>query len=481
MSSSVGPNPNLARQEAARKFLFGRIDYERARNVPYREQQFKLARMRELLDRLGNPHLSTPAIHVAGTKGKGSTAAMLGRVLSRSGYRTGIFTSPHLVRVEERIAVDGQPCSADELVELVERLRPAVEAMDKAAGASDPSDDGPTYFEVVTAMAMLHFAQRKADAAILEVGMGGRLDSTNVCRPVVSVITSISFDHTEQLGDTLESIAGEKAGILKPGIPVVSGVLDPGPQRVIRETCRQQGCRLVELGVDFDVEYDPPLGLERAPAMAKIDFQHSRAGSEHWLNDVSLSLLGRHQAANAAVALAVVAELREAGWKIPEAAVREALADLEWPARVEVIARRPAVVLDTAHNLASIEALIRVLDESFLVSRRLLLFATTYDKDFRGMLSRLSASFDQVILTRYLTNPRAVPPEELAAVAAELTGRPCPACETPAEAWERVGTLAQPTDLICVTGSFFIAGEVRHLIRTGREVGPQDKGPSAAR
>ena len=480
MSSSAGPNPNVARQEAARTFLFGRIDYERARNVPYGEQKFKLDRMRQLLDRLGNPHQAMPVIHVAGTKGKGSTAAMLGGILSAAGYRTGVFTSPHLDRVEERIMVDGQSCSADEFVDLVDRLRPAVDAMDKQAQACDPPDDGLTYFEMVTAMAGLHFAQRQADAAVLEVGLGGRLDSTNVCRPVVSVITSISFDHTEQLGNTLESIAREKAGILKPAVPVVSGVSDPGPRKVIREICGEQGCRLVELGVDFDVDYDPPRRLELAPSMGKIDFRRRGEGAKRRLSDVSLSLLGRHQAANAAVALAVVDELRRTGWNVPEEAIRAALADLEWPARVEVIARRPAVVLDTAHNLASIDALIRVLDESFQPARRLLLFATTLDKDFRGMLSRLAPKFDHVTLTRYMTNPRAVPPEELAAVAAELTGQPCQACATPAEAWRQVRALAGSDDLICATGSFFIAGELRHLIRTGREIGSRDGGPPTA-
>ena len=469
MSSPASLDLDLARREAARRFLYGRIDYERVCDVPYWERSFKLGRMRELLDRLGSPHQAMPIVHVAGTKGKGSTAAMLGAVLSACGYRTGVFTSPHLDRLEERIAVDGQPCSAAELVELVERLSPAVEAMDKAASQWDPPEDGPTYFELVTAMAMLHFARRKVEAAVLEVGLGGRLDSTNVCRPLVSVITSISFDHTRQLGNTLESIAREKAGIVKPGVPVVSGVLDSGPRQVIREICRREGCRLVELGVDFDFDYHPPRRLELAPATGKIDFWHKGQGKEHEFRDVSLSLLGHHQAANAAVALAVLAELRQTGWKVPERAIRVGLAKLEWPARVELVARRPAIVLDSAHNPASIDALTRVLDESFSAPRRLLVFATTHDKDVRGMLSRLLAKFDHVILTRYLNNPRAVPPEELAAAAAELTGRQCRVCRAPADAWEQVGTLAKPEDLICVTGSFFIAAEIRHLIRAGLE------------
>jgi len=465
MSSPPSLDPDLPRRKAAQRFLFGRIDYERARTMPYRSRTFKLDRMRELLDRLGNPQRALPAVHVAGTKGKGSTAAMIGAVLRASGYRTGVFTSPHLDRLEERLAVDGQPCTEAELVALVEQLVAPVRAMDEAAGRRSPPEDGPTYFEVVTAMAMLHFARRKVDLAVLEVGLGGRLDSTNVCRPLVSAITSISLDHTRQLGDTLESIAGEKAGIIKPGVPVVSGVTDPGPREVIREACRRLGSRLVELGVDFDVDYRPPLRLDRAPAMASIDFRQTTPGAETECRGVSVSLPGRHQAANAAVALAALAEVRRSGRTIPDEAIRAGLQDLDWPCRVEVVARRPAVVLDSAHNVASIDALARVLDESFCARRRLLVFATTQEKDARGMLSRLVGPFDEVFLTRYLNNPRSVPPEELGALVGELTGRQPHLCETPARAWEQARRAAAPDDLICATGSFFLAAEVRALIR----------------
>ena len=458
-----GIDQNIAQREAALRFLDHRIDYERALSVPYRVQVFKLDRMQELMDRLGNPQQGLSIVHVAGTKGKGSTTAMLGAVLSAAGYRSGVFTSPHLYRLEERIAVEGRPCSSAELVELVDRLMPAVEAMDKAA-ARDPAESGPTYFEITTAMALLHFARHKVQATVLEVGMGGRLDSTNVCRPLVSVITSISFDHTRQLGNTLESIAREKAGIVKPSIPVVSGVVDPAPREVIRQVCRQQGCRLSELGTDFDFTYHPPRGLELAPAMGRLDFRYRAPGREFGYRDLPLRLLGSHQAANAAVALAALVELEQAGWKVPEAAARTGLAEVVWPVRIELLARRPAVVVDAAHNVASIDALLRVLDESFSVRRRLLVFATTREKDVRGMLERLLKRFDEVILTRYLDNPRAVPPDELAAAAAELTGRRYRVCAAPAEAWDEVRSLAGPDDLICVTGSFFLAAEMREQI-----------------
>ncbi len=494
----------------------------------------KLDRMRELLGRLGNPHAAVPIVHVAGTKGKGSTSAMIAAVLSAAGYRTGLFTSPHLDRVEERIAIDGRPCSGDDLADLVERIRPAVEAMDQAAisplpqaregpgvraagqsgvrgqgsGVRDveapnlqiskspnqqcphPSplpkgegtaQHGPTYFEIVTAMAFDHFRRRGVDAAVLEVGLGGRLDSTNVCSPCVTIITNISFDHTKQLGDTLAAIAAEKAGIIKPGVPIISGVDTDEPRGVIRRIARQNGCWLVELGVDFHFDYHPPHHLEQAASPPRFDFTYVKpqpvvartsATTGCGFTSVEINLLGRHQAANAAVALAAVEELRRSGWTIPEAAIRRGLAEVAWPARVEVVARRPTVVLDAAHNVASIAALVEVLDESFSANRRLLVFATTQEKDHHGMLQRLLGHFDHVIFTRYSKNPRSVPPQELLELAREVS--PLPLGEgpgvraaqmeiaaTPAEAWDAVRRMATPNDLICITGSFFLASEMR--------------------
>jgi dihydrofolate synthase / folylpolyglutamate synthase len=466
-------------------FLMDRIDYERTQSMPCSEEAMKLDRMRELLHRLGNPQQGMPIIHVAGTKGKGSTAAMTAAVLSAAGYRTGLFTSPHLDRVEERMAIDGQPCSAEEFAELIALVRPAVEALDRAAAQNDPPEHGPTYFEIITAAALCHFARRRVDAAVLEVGLGGRLDSTNVCTPAVSIITSISFDHTKQLGETLAAIAAEKAGIIKPGVPVVSGVDTEEPREVIRRIARQNGCRLVELGVDFSFDYHPPRHLERGPSPAQFDFIKARPvvapDGATTGRACMLGLVGRHQAANAALTLAAVEELRRSGWTIPEAAIRQGLAEVVWPARVEVVVRRPTVVLDAAHNVASIAALVEVLAESFSARRRLLVFAATQEKDVRGMLERLLGQFDNVIFTRYLENPRGVAPEELQALAESLSPLPTnlrsvPGEEpgpravhveiapTPAEAWDAIHRLAGPDDLVCITGSFFIAAEMRRQL-----------------
>ena len=460
--ATTTPNQSVdARRQAVLQFLYQRIDYERALAVPYGTQGFRLERMRELLDRLGSPQEGMPIVHVAGTKGKGSTTVMIAAALTAAGYRTGAFTSPHLHRVEERFALDGSPCSAEELVALVEHVAPVVLAMDRAAAERGAEDSGPTYFEITTALALLHFAWRKANAAVLEVGMGGRLDSTNVCQPLVAVITSISFDHTRQLGNTLKAIAGEKAGIIKPGVPVVSGVLDAEPREVIRQVCRDRGCRLAELGVDFDYQYYPPQGLETAALPGRVDFRYPAWKGQFSLRDIVLALAGRHQAANAAVAIAVLAELSRTGWDIPERAIREGLAGVTWPARAEVLSRRPVIIVDATHNLASVDALIRLLHDSFSVRRRLLVFATTQDKDVRGMLHCILGQFDHIVFTRYLNNPRSVPPEELNRIAEQLTGRRYQVCSQPAEAWDAVRLLAAPDDLICVTGSFFIAAEMR--------------------
>ena len=449
-------------RRAAVDFLYGRIDYERALSVPYRTQEFKLGRMRRLLSLIGNPEQGMNIVHVAGTKGKGSTASLLSGVLVAAGFQVGLFTSPHLNRVEQRMAIDGHPCTAGELVELVEQLRPVVATMDREtalenAKTGDDRDTGPTYFEITTAMGLLHFARRGVDVAVLEVGLGGRLDSTNVCRPMVSVITSISLDHTRQLGDNLAAIAREKAGIVKPGVPVVSGVTDAEPRDVIREVCRRQNATLVEMDRDFSFRYLSPNGRQDRG----LDYT-SEAYRYHGLR---LGLIGRHQASNAAVALAVIDRLRQRGWKIPDDAVREGLAKTRCPGRVEVLGRRPLVVVDTAHNRASVEALLESLDEFHKGGRRLLLFATTQEKDIEGMLAALRGRFNRVIFTQYQENPRGVCPEDLAGLWAKIGGEPCDIRQSPADAWQAALRWAAADDLICVAGSFYIVSELRPRIK----------------
>ncbi|MCE9607446.1 MAG: bifunctional folylpolyglutamate synthase/dihydrofolate synthase [Planctomycetia bacterium] len=470
------PPADDARRRAL-DYLLSRIDYERSVAVPYGEPQYRLDRMHDLLERLGRPDRKFPIVHVAGTKGKGSTSAFVAAALTACGISCGLFTSPHLERLEERLAVDGEPCTGDELAALVERVRPTVAAMDAELLGRSPPESGPTYFELTTALALLHFAARNVAAAVLEVGMGGRLDSTNVCQSTISVITSISYDHTKQLGDTLAEIAWEKAGIIKPGVPVVSSVMAPEASVVVERTAAERGCRLLQLGREFDFVYHAPHHLEAAPAASAIDFEmHEfprRTGgtASKQLGQVEFGLAGKHQAANCATALAVLEELRRLGWSLPEREVRRGLRELRWPARVEVIAREPCVVLDAAHNTASIQALLETLDECFTARRRILLFATTLEKDVGGMLRLLLPKFDHVVLTRYLQNVRGVPVAELQSLAEQIPCRNWQIAQDPTEAWSLIQALEpRADDLICIAGSFFIAAQMRKVIEASTAV-----------
>lgn len=434
--------------DEALAFWYGRINYEQRQPAA---GDFKLDRIRALLRRLGNPQDRLRIVHVAGSKGKGSTAAMLAAVLRRAGYRSGLFTSPHLVHVEERIQVDGSPISADELSALLDDVRRVVE--------TDRLE--PTFFEVATAVGFLQFARRRVEAAVVEVGLGGRLDSTNVCRPVVSLITSISHDHTKLLGSQLASIAAEKAGIVKPGRPVVSGTTVPEARTVIERVCRELGAPLRQLGVDFRYHYQP--GRVTADRTQQARVRVEIAAPPHAWPAFDLALLGEHQAANAAVAVACVEVLRQEGWHVPETAVAEGLANVTWPARLEVVGRRPLLVLDCAHNVASAEALVRTLETSFPPARRWLVFAGSSDKDLAGMFRVLAPHFAHAFLCGYASSPRSVPPERLAGLARQA-GLACSAYPSVSAALDAAVRQAAADDLVCVTGSVFLAGEARPLL-----------------
>lgn len=444
-----------SRRDAAERWLLDRINFEQTLLALYNERQLKLDRMRTLLVRLGQPDVAIKIVHVAGTKGKGSTSAMIAAILTAAGFRTGVFSSPHLERIEERFAVDGVPCSADELVSLVDQLRPIVAGMEAEAAVAGDPQGGPTYFECTTAIALLLFAARGVDAAVLEVGLGGRLDSTNVCLPVVSVITSISFDHMQQLGRTLAAIAGEKAGIIKPGVPVVTGVTQTEPLEVIEAIAHERGCRLIH------------------------------ADSSAVPDDLQLAMPGEHQRFNAAVALATIEELRQQGWCISNAAAREGLTRAHLPGRVEVFPGQPTVVLDTAHNPASARALAEAISEMPRRGRRTLILAVSHDKDIAGIIRELTPAFDRIVATGYQKNPRAVPAGSLAELVraelvrpqdGELRAGRVEICATPRDAWESVCRSAEPDELVCVAGSFYLAAELRPVIVSNAR---QDAGVTA--
>jgi dihydrofolate synthase/folylpolyglutamate synthase len=451
--------------DEALRFWFGRVNYEQRAPLP---AELKLDRMRALLEMLGNPQDMLRIVHVAGSKGKGSVAAMLAAVLGRAGYRTGLFTSPHLCTTEERIQVDGEPISQSELAALMSDVRCCVESMDRRRPAEAV---GVTFFEIATALGFLHFARRRVGVAVVEVGLGGRFDSTNVCRPMAAVITSISHDHVQQLGNTLASIAGEKAGILKPRRPAISGARAPEARAVIEEVARRRRAPLRQLGVGFHYRHTPGLVTadRQRPARVKVTTER-----QAW-PELELGLLGEHQAANAAVAVATVETLRNEGLHIPDAAVASGLAGVRWPARLEVVGFRPLVILDCAHNVASAQAVVNTLLASFPAAsptngagnglgaggRRLLVFAGSSDKDLAGMFQVLAPHFAQVYLTRYGNKTRSATPEELLDLWRRTSDHPAMAFATAAEAWQAARAAAGPDDLICVTGSVFLAGELR--------------------
>jgi dihydrofolate synthase / folylpolyglutamate synthase len=453
--------------EQAIAFWFGRVNYELTSPKP---SDLKLDRMRALLERLGNPQESVRIVHIAGSKGKGSTAAMVASVLRQAGYRTGLFTSPHLVEVEERIQIDDRPISRGELAGLTAEVAEVVGEMDAEA----PEAAAVTFFEVATALGFLYFARGGVDIAVVEVGLGGRFDSTNVCDPLLSIITSISYDHTQQLGNTLARIAMEKAGIVKPGRPALSGVRGPEARAVIEAICRERGAPLRQVDADFQYVHEPGRIGEREERLPRVQVT---TADRSW-PALEIGLLGEHQAANAALAVVAVEELREQGLAISDTAVGQGLARVRWPARLEILSRRPLVILDCAHNLASVQALVDTLQASCpqwtTAGKRLLIFAGNRDKDLAGMLSILAPHFTHVFATHFSNNPRCVPPAQIA----ELVpgSLPCTQSSTSAEAWRQARAAAGAGDLICATGSVFLAGELRPVIVA--DLGVQGRKPA---
>jgi dihydrofolate synthase/folylpolyglutamate synthase len=446
-------------------YLFSRLNYEWV-GMPRIPAELRLGRMRRLLGRLGDPHLGLRIIHVAGTKGKGSTAAMMASSLTAAGVRTGLYSSPHLHRLEERYRIDGRSISPVELAELVGEVRTVVEQLE----IDDPHHRhrGSTFFEITTAMGLLYFARRKTQAVVLEVGMGGRLDSTNVVHPVLSMITSIAFDHTRQLGNTLGLIATEKAGILKRSRPAVSGVCEDEPRQAIRRVASQRRCPLRELGIDFQFQVmAPSQPLSRPTAAAVL--------VETWRTDwgtMVLPLLGAHQAHNAALALAgldLLAEV-EPSLHVGREAVLRGFASLCWPARVEVLGESPWLVIDGAHNVASAMALAETLRMCFPATPRTLVFGTTRDKDLHGQLKVLLPFFDTLIATRYVENPRSVPPQDIATAIGAIDGRNAHVTFDPEEALGLARQLTTQNALLCVTGSLFLAAEARAIVLGHRSI-----------
>ncbi|MCX5890823.1 MAG: bifunctional folylpolyglutamate synthase/dihydrofolate synthase [Deltaproteobacteria bacterium] len=402
--------------------------------------KFGLSSTLDLLARLGLPYQEGRYIHIAGTNGKGSVAAMLSAVLHRAGYPVGLYTSPHLVSMRERFRLRDREISEDGLLQLINRVRSVVDA-------AEP----PTFFEFVTAMAILYFLEEKADPIILETGMGGRLDATNIVQPVVSVITNISRDHQDYLGRGLLAIAGEKAGIIKAGAPLVTYATQKSVLALLRLTCRELGTPLYQGGVDFK-------------AQGRSGGQLNYHGLEKDLPGLSLSLIGGHQYRNAALALAVLEILAGRGFTITEAAIREGLQQTRWPGRLEQVSQNPCILLDGAHNPAAALILAQALKKNRGNGRLLLVMGIMADKEVDTILARLLPLAQTVIFTQpqYF---RAASPADLARRAAPFN---LEIIQVPRvrEAIQRAQSLARPEDRIVITGSLFTVGEAKEYFQS---------------
>ena len=393
-----------------------------------------LERIRRLLGRLGNPQEKLKFVHIAGSNGKGSTAAMLASVLTAAGLKTGLYTSPHLWRFHERFQVDGVPIPGEELVEIAAQVLAAAE--------------DETEFELMTAIGMVHFLRSKCDIVVLETGLGGRLDSTNIIpSPEAAVITHIGLEHTELLGDTLDKIAAEKAGIIKEGCSVVLYEQGFGLYGLFEEICRFRYSRLALAGSPVVLSS----GLEGQT------FTYRGSGPYH------IALLGEHQISNAAVVLETVKVLRQRGWEISEAALVRGLEEARWPGRLELAWNSPNVILDGGHNPQCMEALARSLRGLYPEKKLLFLTGVLADKDYPAMMGEL-LPLAKEFFTITPDSPRAMSAQELADYLRGRGGRAAP-CGTVREALDQALAAAEPQDVVCVTGSLYMIGEVRHLLR----------------
>jgi len=427
--------------QQALDYINSYTDYEKI-GMPHDPAFYDLRRVDELLAYLDNPHRKAVSVHITGTNGKGSVAAMVASALTACGYTTGLYTSPHLHTWRERIRVDGELISEEELARLVERLKPEVEAVNERATYGKL-----TTFEFLTALAFAYFGQKGVKFQVLEVGLGGKFDATSVITPLVCIITPISFDHMDVLGNSLAEIAAEKCGIIKPGSTVVISPQPDEAAAVIRETCQWCGAHLLTVGKDVTWE---GLGFD-------LDRQLFRVQGRRGSYGLSIPLLGQHQLDNAAAAVAALEVLADKGFNIPRESVTKGLKLVSWPGRFQILSRRPLLVVDGAHNIGAARQLKQSIEQYFDFDRAILVIGTSFDKDIASIVSELFPLFDKVIVTRS-RHPRAMAPAPLAAEFARH-GVKAQIAEDVPSALSQALALAGDRDLVCVAGSLFVVGE----------------------
>lgn len=431
------------------RYLLEQTDLERARAVKYDQDTFKLDRMAKLLESLGNPEHSVRTAHVAGTVGKGSTVAMISSILQHADFTVGTYTSPHLTDIRERIAINGH---------MIEKSAFTATAAQICKTAEKQTPDA-TYFELLTAMGLQYFAEQAVDIAVVETGLGGRLDATNLTRPDITLLTLIDYDHMHLLGNDLESIAAEKAGIMKPGVPVISVPQDPAVEAVLRAKAEEIGTTIRFIGKEIEFSSRFCVSDDLGP--------HTRicliTGRSQYMH-LPVPLPGAHQANNCALALAAIDAIAGETETVDESIVYRGLADTTIPGRMERVWQKPAILADGAHNPASLECLMRTVGAHIPNDSMICIFGCCQDKDIDGLLDKVALGGDKIIFTKASNQPRAAEPEELAKRFAERHNRVCQVEPQLSAALETAAQAASRDDLICITGSFYLVGEAkRHL------------------
>ena len=424
--------------QEALDWLYSFIDYGVKRSYRYSPEVFDLSRVTTLLASLGDPQSQFPSIHVAGTKGKGSTGAMIESCLRAAGFATGLYSSPHLIDFTERLQINREAITESGLIELVERLKPHVDAVPEIS----------TY-ELVTALAFMYFADRPVDCAVIEVGLGGRLDATNVISPLVSVITSLSYDHTHLLGESLSEIAAEKAGIIKPDTPVVLAPQQQEAENVVRSVAAEHNAPVLQVNRDWHY-------AARSRTFDGQTFQVWKAGESDTRVNLSIPLLGHHQVQNGAVAFVALQAVNEHGISVTTEHIQQGLAAAKWAGRFQVLRHNPAVVLDSAHNRDSALKLRIALDDYFPGRPVTMVFGASSDKDARGMFLELAPRVSRVILTQ-TDHPRSEEAEDLTRLARAF-GFDAEAITPVAAAMQRAVEDPNPEEVILATGSLFVVG-----------------------